>query len=48
MAKGVKFDSTSFNIGANRKPKKSGGAKAKAGKRKPSGFRVWKGQTYGS
>ncbi len=45
MAKKPRFD-TSFNFGANKKPKKkAGGAKAK---RKPSGVRVWKGQTYGS
>jgi hypothetical protein len=47
MAKSVKFDSASFNFGANQKPKKSGG-KAGGAKRKPSGVRVWKGRTFGS
>lgn len=45
MARKVKFD-TSFNFGANRKPRrKAAGGKAK---RKPSGVRVWKGRTFGS
>jgi hypothetical protein len=50
VAKSVKFDRTSFDFGANVKPKKSGGGKAKGGaaKRKPSGIRVWKGRTFGS
>jgi hypothetical protein len=41
MAKGVKFDATSFNFGANAKPKKK--AKGKKGRAKSNAWQAYVG-----